>query len=575
MLRRLLTLLLALLLPGAAAYSQSPARKPAARRPAAAKPVPSRRAKPKPAAPKPGVAPKPVAAPKPPPAPVDPSVAFFREGRIPRLRIEIPPGELQRLREQNREYVRCTVSEEEGLEYVHVGIHLKGAAGSFRGLDDRPALTLNFDKFTDGQLFHGLDKLHLNNSVQDPGYLDELICSELFLEAGIPAARTTHARVWMNGRDLGLYVLKEGFNRRFLKRHFAEDGGNLYEGGFVQDIDGNPKLQSGEGAVDRSDIQAVLAACRESDPALRWQKLAATVNIERFLTFMALELLTCHWDGYCENRNNYRFYFEPPGGKVQFFPHGMDQMFRNPGAGVLHTPGGMVCRAVLSNPEWRGAYRDRLDTLAARFVPPDRLLARVDAHHARVRPVLAQMHPRAAEEFDQRTRELKSRLSARAESIQRQLATPEPRALRFSQDGTAAVTGWSARKETEDARTEVVKAAGAAKECYSITAGPSGRCIASWRARVTLPAGRYRLSARARAIGVRALADGPGAGAGLRISGSSRDHRLEGDSGWTLLRYEFQVSEALREVELVAELRAAAGQVLFDSGSLQLQKLAP
>ena len=71
------------------------------------------------------------------------------------------------------------VIEEGGKTYENVGIHLKGAAGSFRGIDDRPALTLNFDKFQKGQDYHDLDKIHLNNSVQDPSYLNELICSEL------------------------------------------------------------------------------------------------------------------------------------------------------------------------------------------------------------------------------------------------------------------------------------------------------------------------------------------------------------------------------------------------------------
>jgi hypothetical protein len=65
-----------------------------------------------------------------------------------------------------------------------------------------------------------LDKIHLNNSVQDRSYLTEILCGDLFLAAGVPAARGTHARVFLNGRDLGLYGLKEGFDQSFLRRHF-------------------------------------------------------------------------------------------------------------------------------------------------------------------------------------------------------------------------------------------------------------------------------------------------------------------------------------------------------------------
>ena len=91
-----------------------------------------------------------------------------------------------------------------------------GEAGSFRPVNDRPALTLNFDKYREKQKFHGLDKLHLNNSVQDGGYLNEHLASVIFNAGGVPAPRISHARVWLNGRDLGFYVLKEGFDSQFL-----------------------------------------------------------------------------------------------------------------------------------------------------------------------------------------------------------------------------------------------------------------------------------------------------------------------------------------------------------------------
>ncbi len=180
---------------------------------------------------------------------------FFERGEIPRLKITIPQAELERLNQNNRDYVRCAIKENDKTEYFSVGIKLKGAAGSFRGIDDKPALTLNFDKFRDHQTFHGLDKMHLNNSVQDPTYLNELICSELFLAAGVPTPRTTHARVWINGRDAGFYVLKEGFDGAFLKRHFGDGKGNLYDGGFLQDLDANLEKDSGDGPDDRSDLK--------------------------------------------------------------------------------------------------------------------------------------------------------------------------------------------------------------------------------------------------------------------------------------------------------------------------------
>src|SRR5262249_54577879 len=110
------------------------------------------------------------------------SEQFFESQNVSRLTIETTDEELQKLKINNRKYVRATVHEGE-LVYHDVGIHLKGSAGSFRELEDRPSLTLNFDKFNHGQNFHGLDKIHLNNSVQDPSYLTDILCGELFLAA--------------------------------------------------------------------------------------------------------------------------------------------------------------------------------------------------------------------------------------------------------------------------------------------------------------------------------------------------------------------------------------------------------
>jgi hypothetical protein len=506
----------------------------------------------------------------------DDSIAFFREGVVPRLKIQIPDGELQQLRQKNREYVRCTIVEDDKTTYENVGIHLKGAAGSFRGVDDRPALTLSFDKFKDDQEFHDLDKIHLNNSVQDPSYLNELLSSDLNLAAGVPAARVSHARVWLNGRDLGVYVLMEGFNKKFLKRHGLDPNGNFYEPTLGSDLNGQIELKSGTGPSDRSDVKAVIDACREPDAAKRWQKVEQVVDIDRFLNFMALELLNCHWDGYCQARNNYWFYFDPKTGKVQFFPHGMDQMFGDANFNVLGVPGSMVANAVMTNPEWRGRYRDRLSELIKLYSPPDRLLARVDEVHARLRPVFAEINAGAASNFDGQVKQVKDRLINREKSLLRQNAVVEARPLHFGPEGIAPVTRWEAHPETPDARLEKPESlAGTKGGALTITTGPGGRCVASWRTRVILTAGKYRFEGRGKAQGIKGLDNTPATGAGLRISGGSRTQKLDGSSDWTPLAYEFQVQAPTQEVVLVAELKATAGQVYFDTSSLRLVRLSP
>ncbi len=498
----------------------------------------------------------------------DASDAFFKTGQIPRLKIEIEQAELQKLRQNNRAYVRCRVLENDQREYQHVGIKLKGAAGSFRGVDDRPALTLNFDKFLKGQSFHDLDKMHLNNSVQDNTYLNELICSDICASAGVPAARATHARVWLNGRDLGFYVLKEGFDTQFLKRHFAKYDGNLYDGGFCQEIEGNLEKDEGKGPDDRSDLKQLVLACREPNAMLRPQKIAEVLDMDAFLSFVAVELMMCHWDGYCQNRNNYRVYFNPATKQAQFMPHGMDQMFGDANFSILHTPGALVTQAALQPIDVRARYRERINKLLPIFSPPDKLLARVDEVHARMRPVLASINENVARDHDNAVRGLKDRLVARAKGLEQLNGTYDPKPLVFDAQGIAKLNKWYTKSESPDARHEEPTVDGV--PTWSITVGPSGQCVASWRNKVQLAAGTYKLRARVKSVDLAATQSGQGNGAGVRISGGQRTNHVEGNAAWQVIEHEFAVAAPQQEVELVAELRASRGQVWFDKNALQL-----
>lgn len=501
----------------------------------------------------------------------DESDRFFKEGTIPHLKIEITKEEMDKLRQRDREYVKCTIIENDHKKYHEVGIHLKGAAGSFRPLEDRPALTLNFDKFTK-QLFHGMDKLHLNNSVQDPSYITEKLCGELFLQNKVPTARTSHTRVWLNGRDLGFYVLKEGYNKGFLRRHFLDASGNLYDGGFLQEIDAELKRMSGQGELNRADLKAIVAACREPHQELRWKKMEELIDIDNFITFMALEHMTCHWDGYSQQRNNYRVYIDAKTRKAYFIPHGMDQMFGDPNYPITHIPQALVASNVMTNPTWRAKYRDKLNELMPTFVPATKLIERVEAISNHIQPELNKWNKDAAQDAINHKNGVIERIKQRSQSLVKLNAMADPRGLLFDAAGIARLTGWEERKETEDAKLEKLSPEGQPKQ-FKITAGPSGHCIASFRTRVVLPTGTYRFAALANAENIKSSQEDIGIGAGIRISGSQRTNQLVGTHDWKLLVYEIKIEEPTREVELVVELRAASGAVTFREDSLKLVRV--
>jgi spore coat protein CotH len=361
---------------------------------------------------------------------------LFNGLKVLRIQIEIPPAGIAALGNagwgngQERPTVAATVREGNAV-FTNVLVHLKGAAGSFRPVDDNPGLTLNFEKKAPGQTFHGLRKLSLNNSVQDPSFLTEKICRELFAAAGVPAPRAAYAAVKLNGRDLGLHVLLEGFNKQFLKRNFKNVKGNLYDGGFVQDINGFLAVNSGDDPKQHPGLKALIAAVGEPDPAKRWTRLLEVLDMDRFLAYVAMDVIQVDWDGYAMNRNNWRLFHDLGANKMVFFPHGLDQMFgvqrASPDCPILPHMQGMVARAVIGTPEGRRRYLEKISQLYTNVFHVDALLKRVDEVAAAIRPVIAESDPEAGRRHDEEVRWLKERIRQRDTSLKRQLSAPAGR----------------------------------------------------------------------------------------------------------------------------------------------------
>jgi len=504
---------------------------------------------------------------------------LFTNSQVLRIQVEIPRSGLAILRNagwgngQERPAARATVREGATV-YTNVAVHLKGAAGSFRSVDDNPAFTLNFQKLAPGQTFHGLHKVSLNNSVQDPSFLSEKICREMFEAAGVPVPRAAFAKVSLNGRDLGLHVLIEGYDKQFLKRYFPNAKGNLYDGGFIQDITSSLAVNSGDNPKDNSGLRALAAAAGDSDPAQRWARLEQTLDVDRFASLLAMDVIQDNWDGYARNRNNWRIFHDLDSNRMVFMPHGLDQMFGvdragnrgNANSGILPRMSGMVARAFIGAPEGRRRYLDRLGQVYTNCFPVEAILQRIDVLAATIHPVVAESGAAAAHRHDQEVRWLKQRIVQRDESLRRQIsmaANPQ----KLATNGPAQLTGWQPRTM---AGAPVVRESEApdGKPALYIGSG-NGNTIGSWRTRALLEAGTYRFAGRIQTKNVKSEGGDDRAGAGLRTSGGAVAQELSGTADWRSFVYQFKVPDGGTEVEFICELRSARGEAWFDRASLQ------
>jgi spore coat protein H len=499
-----------------------------------------------------------VAAPKLPPA-----HEFFTDGRVRTFKITVEQPGLAILEKNDRNYVKATIAEGTNI-YKDVGIHLKGM-GSFRPFNEKPSIAVKFDKYVDKQEFHGLSKLMLNNSSQDGTYLAELIATQMFRDAGLPAARVTHAYVEVNGRALGLYVAIEAMNKDFLKQYFRNTKGNLYEA-YLQDI-GDRLDQDGGTDMTQSDLTNLVAVANIKKPIERWEALQKVLEVDKYISHLVLELFASHTDGYARNRNNYRLYHDPSTGKFNFLVHGLDWAYADTGVSIDPPRSSIITKAVIQTPQGRQLYRERVRELFTNVFRLDVMTNRVSLAVANLKR--AARNENEAREFENYGREMRNRLVARHSNIAEQLAKPEPKPLQFDSTGTVALTSWT-QKEASD-RWEQNEVTIDGKRAFHIRA-LKGDTIASWRTSVLLDEGLYRLQALARTARVTALTNDVklANGAGLRISGGKRTQQLTGDADWTPLEFDFEVEAGGEIKELVCELRAREGEVWFDATSLKL-----
>ena len=355
--------------------------------------------------PTPTTAPTPTASPTPTPD----SDAYFALDRVLNIEIEMAPEDWDTLRHQTRTLEDLMAEIEEyslsrpfaniytwfsgtvtvdGETYSNVGVRKKGFLGSQS--DTKPALKLRFDKYVDERSLGGdIGRMTLNNSIQDPSMVNTCLTYQIFAAAGSLSPRCNFATVTVNGKNLGLYVHTEEIKKPFLTRHFNNAEGNLYEGtvsDFTPDFRGTLEKKTNEDADDWSDIDAVVAALQDpSDGGL--EALAKAVDLDRFLSFWATEVLAGHWDGYSGDRNNYHFYREPDGPFV-FIPWGVDDTLHlkddpnlfdninNPPPSVLALSA--IPNRLYNNADWRLKYVVRLKELLDTAWDEDELLASVD-----------------------------------------------------------------------------------------------------------------------------------------------------------------------------------------------------
>ena len=332
----------------------------------------------------------------------DPSSALFDPLRLLDVRITIATNDWDKLRLEHHDLLAALGPDRfdnpepkpyhryradvtiDGVPVKSVGLRKRAFLGS--GSNTRPSLGLRFDEYDSEQRFAGLKRISLNNNLQDPTLVHQVLAYRVFAQAGVPAPRCSFARVTVNGKFLGVYSHVEAVEAEFLRRRFGDASGHLYEG-VVSDFRPNWvksfERKNHKSDADRGDLEAIVKALEAGDADLL-ARLGPLVDLDEYLTFWAVESLIGCWDGYSNNGNNFFVYRVPATQKFQFIPWGADSVLGDPDPFTrAKVPASVMARSLLpwrlyKLPAMREQYRARLRQVLKTAWNETELFAEVD-----------------------------------------------------------------------------------------------------------------------------------------------------------------------------------------------------
>lgn len=289
---------------------------------------------------------------------------IFALDRVHLLHLQVSDKSIRRLKQNPKRYTRADMIVGSAT-FADIGVRLKGAR-SFRAFHNKPGLKLHLDRWRKGAALQGQDRFTLNNMVEDPTMLREVLGYEVFREMGVPAPRVGYARLYVNNMLYGLYAVVEHLGERFLERHFDDGSGGLYEGEYGCDLFGDDvdwfDQDSGKDK-SRADLHEFARIVAGPDDKL-FHPDHSPLDMDKFLAYLATIVVIGDFDSY-RHSHNYRIYHEPTSNKWSFVPWGIDRAFKR--SMWIYDSQGFLATRCFGYAPCRLAYIHKLREVADKF----------------------------------------------------------------------------------------------------------------------------------------------------------------------------------------------------------------
>lgn len=248
----------------------------------------------------------------------------------------------------------------EGQTVTPVGIRYKGSIGAFVNCLSgtnwaRPSgfktctklsMKIKINWEDKDQRFYGLKKLQFHSQNNDESQMRDRLGYWLFREMGVPAPRSVHARLVINGVYVGLFALVEQIDGRFTRYNYEDGKGNLYKEIWPLRDNGQPFLDSDylEALKTNEDENPTVEMIRtfaqevENTPFAELQPVIDKwMDIEEIISYAVVDRMIRNDDGafhwYCDfggcSSHNFYWYEEPSARTMHLIPWDLDNAFQN------------------------------------------------------------------------------------------------------------------------------------------------------------------------------------------------------------------------------------------------------
>jgi len=298
---------------------------------------------------------------------------------LPEIHLEVSLNEWNRLltlydaNSYTRQYVMASASFTKDGETTYIdsiGLRLKGNTsrrrpegwyGEMHQKDNtdwhHAHFGINLRKYVDddAHTIQGVRKLHLKWFKDDPAYVREVFCYELFRRAGIwTAVRDNYCRLWLHVEGdsqeayYGVYEMLEPIDKRYLKdrkTRFGASNGFLWKcrnaaaglnnlnGDIWYDDDSDDRhaytLQTETAEFDSARVQLTdfMNKLNNLNDNAFYTWIQEVTDVDLLLKTYAVNVAVGMWDDYWNDANNYYLYFngrETTGYQFFFIPYDYD-----------------------------------------------------------------------------------------------------------------------------------------------------------------------------------------------------------------------------------------------------------